>query len=335
MSIYKRGNIYWVDVRTPSGERIRRTAGTSNRKQAQQIHDKLKVDVLESQILTQKSERLFDDALQLFLQEGEQQKDPVSKRFLGAYWETIFKGRAMRSITGEEIEDNMPSISKRTQETLSASTKNRYRTAILRMFAIAHRRGWVDRIPYVMRNKEPKVRVRWLTQAEARNLLDNLQLDWMKDVCSFALLTGARMREILSMTWDKVDFERHIAIVSNDVAKSGRARALPLNQQAVELLRKREHHDKRKFVFHRHSDKQIDAVSWNDFHRAMERANIKNFRFHDLRHTWASWHAQAGTPLYTLKELGGWETLEMVQKYAHLNADHLLKFTEKVTIWTQ
>ncbi|WVD64983.1 tyrosine-type recombinase/integrase [Utexia brackfieldae] len=58
----------------------------------------------------------------------------------------------------------------------------------------------------------------------------------------------------------------------------------------------------------------------------------EDFHFHDLRHTWASWHVQNGTPLYALKELGGWETLEMVKKYVHINVDHLHQYAGTVTI---
>lgn len=82
--------------------------------------------------------------------------------------------------------------------------------------------------------------------------------------------------------------------------------------------------------FHSGTGKLRDDISRRDFKRALQRANIKNFRFHDLRHTWASWHIQRGTPLMVLKELGGWETIEMVQKYAHLNADHLLSYVNQV-----
>ena len=58
--------------------------------------------------------------------------------------------------------------------------------------------------------------------------------------------------------------------------------------------------------------------------RALERAGIeKTFRWHDLRHTWASWHVQSGTPLQELMELGSWASYEMVLRYAHLAADHL------------
>ena len=61
---------------------------------------------------------------------------------------------------------------------------------------------------------------------------------------------------------------------------------------------------------------------------ALERAGITEFRRHDLRHTWASWHVQSGTPLFALQELGGWESTEMVRRYAHLAADHLAPYAE-------
>lgn len=68
---------------------------------------------------------------------------------------------------------------------------------------------------------------------------------------------------------------------------------------------------------------QTTAATWK---KALERAGIRDFRWHDLHHTWASWHVQRGTPLQVLKELGGWETMEMVQRYAHLSADHLAQW---------
>ncbi|ENY7076578.1 site-specific integrase, partial [Shigella flexneri] len=63
---------------------------------------------------------------------------------------------------------------------------------------------------------------------------------------------------------------------------------------------------------------------------ALRRAGIDDFRFHDLRHTWASWLVQAGVSLLALKEMGGWETLEMVQRYAHLSAGHLTEHASKI-----
>ena len=70
---------------------------------------------------------------------------------------------------------------------------------------------------------------------------------------------------------------------------------------------------------------QWDAAAW---YKALKRAGIDDFRWHDLRHTWASWHVQNGTPLYVLQELGGWENSEMVRRYAHFSAAHLAAYAE-------
>jgi integrase len=75
--------------------------------------------------------------------------------------------------------------------------------------------------------------------------------------------------------------------------------------------------------------KQVSTRAW---YRALKRAGLEDFRFHDLRHTWASWHIQSGTPLFALQELGGWETERMVRRYAHLAADHLASYVGNAQI---
>lgn len=64
-------------------------------------------------------------------------------------------------------------------------------------------------------------------------------------------------------------------------------------------------------------------------------SGVKNFRFDDARHTWASWHVQNGTPLERLKDLRGWCSYDMVLRYAHLAPGHLAQHTESVTVWFQ
>lgn len=88
-------------------------------------------------------------------------------------------------------------------------------------------------------------------------------------------------------------------------------------------------HSTHVFSFRGNSVRQVNTKAWRG---ALQRAGITNFRWHDLRHTWASWHVQAGTPLYALQELGSWECLEMVRKYAHLVAsDHLLQHVDRMS----
>ena len=96
---------------------------------------------------------------------------------------------------------------------------------------------------------------------------------------------------------------------------------MPLNAEAVVLIRKQlGKHATHVFSFKGQPITQVSTKAW---YKALERAGIVDFRWHDLRHTWASWHVQQGTPLHVLQELGGWESAEMVRKYAHLACEHL------------
>ena len=101
-----------------------------------------------------------------------------------------------------------------------------------------------------------------------------------------------------------------------------------LNAEAVALISKQVgKHLTRVFSFR---GKPIIQVSTKAWYTALARAGITGFRWHDLRHTWASWHVQSGTPLFALQELGGWASTEMVRRYAHLAAEHLAPYAERL-----
>jgi integrase len=80
-----------------------------------------------------------------------------------------------------------------------------------------------------------------------------------------------------------------------------------------------------------YSGKPVTQVNTKAWRQALKRAEITDFRWHDLRHTWASWHVQAGTPLHALQELGGWESVEMVRRYAHLSGEHLAEYVDRLS----
>jgi integrase len=100
---------------------------------------------------------------------------------------------------------------------------------------------------------------------------------------------------------------------------SSRADAIALVQKQIGK------HHTHVFSFNGRPITQVSTKAW---YAALARAGITDFRWHDLRHTWASWHVQNGTPLFALQELGGWESVEMVRRYAHLAANHLAPFAE-------
>lgn len=331
MSIRRRktSGIWWVDFTPPGGQRIRRSTGTKDKKQAQEFHDRLKADLWRIEQLGDKPKRSFEEACVHFLRLSEGQADYGTKIRHVQYWRDVFKGRSVCSISSDEVHNGLPTYRTyddgRKARKLSAATKNRYLASIRRLFTLAYQAGWINRVPVLSNYREPAVRVRWISKEQAVDLISHLSTQWMKDVCEFALYTGARANEILTLEWANVDLIKSIAWVENSRAKSGKARALPLNSDAVTLLRRRQS-SHRKWVFTRTTGRQADQIDARMFKRACEKSGIVDFRFHDLRHTWASWHVQAGTPLFILKEMGGWETLEMVRKYAHLDASHLAQY---------
>lgn len=143
----------------------------------------------------------------------------------------------------------------------------------------------------------------------------------MRDLATFALATGLRAANITRMAWEQVDLARSLAWVHPDQAKARQAIAVPLNDMAMKVMKRQiGRHPVYVFTYLGEPIKQVSTKAW---YNALKRAGIENFRFHDLRHTWASWHVQNGTPLFALQELAGWETERMVRRYAHLAADHL------------
>jgi integrase len=113
-----------------------------------------------------------------------------------------------------------------------------------------------------------------------------------------------------------------------DQAKARKPIPVPLNADAMPVIsRQKGKHPTRVFTF---KGKPVTKANNHAWRKALARAVIKDFRWHDLRHTWASWHVQQGTPLHVLQELGGWSDYEMVRRYAHLSAEHLAHYAHNL-----
>ena len=117
-------------------------------------------------------------------------------------------------------------------------------------------------------------------------------------------------------------------------AKNGEVRVVPLNADALAVIREWIEADKHhvEYVFSFRGKALIVQVATRMWRRACTSAGLPGFRFHDLRHTWASWQSQAGTPMQFIQELGGWKSLPMVQRYSHLAASHLASYADRTTL---
>lgn len=211
------------------------------------------------------------------------------------------------------------------------STINRYLAALSHLFTISVKEwGWTEENPLqkVTKMKEPRGRVRFLSDDERERLLAAAKESpskYLYLIIVLCLSTGARKMEILGLTWDSVDLQR--GIITLHQTKNGERRILPVAGHALDLMR--EHSKIRRIdtnlVFpSSHNPKQpIDIRT--PFETALKRAEINDFRFHDLRHSAASYLAMNGASLAEIAEVLGHKTLQMVKRYAHLSDAHMMK----------
>jgi integrase len=323
LSLYKRGSTWWIRFTTPSGERVRCSARTSDKAEAQELHDSVRAGAWRVHKLGEKPRRTWDEAALKWLQESEKAtlgEDKAKLRWLQPH----FRAKYLDSIDREQIAD----LARIKAEQSSPSTANRYLAlvrAILRKAAFEWE--WIDRVPKVKLYREARRRVRWITPEQAQKLLGELPAH-QADIVLFALSTGLRQSNVLKLEWSQVDLERRVAWIHADQAKARRPIHVSLNSTALEVLvRQLGKHPERVFTFNAKPVAWANTRAWRE---ALKRAGIEDFRWHDLRHTWASWLVQRGTPTNVLQEMGAWESEGMVRRYAHLAPAHLAEHAERI-----
>lgn len=325
MSLRKRKSVWWIDFIAPDGERIRRSTQTGNKAQAQELHDKLKSEIWRLQRLGDRPKRIWQDAAVRWLREmshkATHEGDKAQLRWLDRY----LAGKELGSISRAVIDTI-------TQAKLNTGCANATVNRTLSLLRAILRRcerdwEWIDRAPAVRLLKEPTRRIRFLTREQAATLLNELP-PHLRAMATFALSTGLRRRNVTGLTWEQVDLERRLAWVHPDQAKGRKAIGVPLNDTALSVLRAQiGRHPELVFTYEGKPVFQVSSMAW---YKALKRAGIENFRWHDLRHTWASWHVQNGTPLFALQEMAGWETEKMVRRYAHLAVGHLAVYADNL-----
>lgn len=323
MSLKKRGSVWWIDFVAPSGERVRRSAKTGNRVQAQELHDKLKGEVWRQQKLGDRPRRIWQDAAIRWLHEQAHKATHEGDKQILRWLDRHLANRELETINRGMIDAITEA---KRADGCSNATVNRTLAlvrAILRK--CARDWEWLDRSPAVRLLQEPSRRVRFLSRQQARTLLHELP-PHLRDMAIFTLATGLRRANVTGLTWEQVDLSRKFAWVHPDQAKARKAISVPLNETAIQIVREQKgKHPVFVFSYEGNPVFQVSTAAW---YKALARAGIENFRWHDLRHTWASWHVQGGTPLFALQELAGWETERMVRRYAHLAADHLAVYAD-------
>ena len=333
MPIYQRGKTWHIDIQH-EGQRIRESTGTTDKKEAQRIHDQRRAELWNAP--RGGAERTWLDACTQWLTAADRS---ASDRYTLRALNEIYADRPLSQCTAESFQ---PALAGKT-----AGTYNRHRAIIVAIITLA---GGSIKFPS---KKTATGRLRFLTHAEWQRLHAALP-DYLKPIAAFSIHTGLRQKNTTHLRWNQVDLARSVMWVHPDESKSKKPIGIPLSPAAVELLRAQlGKHAEWVFPYKGRGRKEGGPVTKikTAWQLAMERAGLGHFErwedavgnkhkkwhgdftFHGLRHTWASWHVMSGTPLEVLQKLGGWSDLRMVMKYAHLAPEYLASWAGNARPW--
>jgi integrase len=324
--VYRRGDSrhWWIATTLPNGQRVRQSAGTEDRREAEALLAKLRVEAFRESNFGIKPQRSWQEAVVRYLSGKQHLRSIADVRRICRRLDPYLGELQLREITGDVIWRITQGELKRGNQ---PATVNRYLATTRNLLRIARDEWqWIEVIPKIRLLSGEAERDRWLTLEEADRLVA-AAAPHLKALIRFALATGCRAGEIAGLEWDRVDLKRSTAWLNQ--TKNGTPRGVPLNRDAVEVLEaERDKHPVFCFTY------RSEPIAWemtnSAWHTAIEKAGITDFRFHDLRHTWASWHRQAGTSCDELKDLGGWKSRVMVDRYAKFATEHLTAAAARV-----
>ncbi len=315
MAVIKRGNTWYIDYYC-GGKRYREAIG-SNRKMAERVLAKRQIDIAEGRFLDVKkqSTATFEDIAKSFMEYSRSNKlsferDERCVKLLREH----FGGKLLDEITPLDIEKYKSA----RRKMVGPATVNKELACFKTMFSKAVIWGMTSDNPVkkVSMFREPPGRVRFLSREEIRRLLSEAA-EHIRPIIIVALFTGMRKSEILKLTWKDIDFNHRLIYVRN--SKNGSSREIPMAREVIAALQAIPVSQGR--VFTSSEDRPVSSIR-TGFDNAVRRAQISDFSFHDIRHTFASYLVMNGVELITVKELLGHKTISMTARYSHLSPAH-------------
>jgi integrase len=320
--LYKQpgSDAWYVDIKVPGVPRVRRSTRTNDRVAAQKIRDQLKAELWNARPAPINGPS-WSKAVDAWLDaETRSDSELLSLAKLGR----LYPDRPLSACTPE-------SFTKALSFCKTAGTFTRYRTMIAAILNLAGHKVKLD-----TRKDKKKKRRDWITREQWVKLYEQLPAH-MKPMAEFAIETGLRQANVLGLKWAQVDLKRKFMWLEADEVKDDDALPVPLSKVAVKVLQAQ-------------LAARVEDCAWVFTYRGKPIAEIKTafiaaciraglgqvdpdgcyqgFTWHGLRHTWATWHVQNGTPLDVLQKLGGWSDLRMVMNYSHHSPGHLAQFAD-------
>ena len=323
----KKGYSYRVIIRNKGLKTITKTF--SRRQLASQFIHKIESDRQTRASYSSKNDTLtFRELASEYLNNDYQGARVQQQKARAKHWVDYLGDRYIVDITTSDISDGINRLSPH----LSNATKNRYKAVVSVIFSYACRQYGLTQNPVknIRSLPENNARTRFLSNDERSRLFKACRgSQWGKLylLVLLAITTGARRGELLGLEWNDIDFDRRLAHIKT--TKNGEPKVLPLTEGvAIELNKFKGQEASLVFNSEIKPDKPFEyRKQWI---KALKEAEINEFRFHDLRHTCASYLAQSGASLLEIADVLGHRQISMTARYSHLCVDHKQKLINNI-----
>lgn len=306
MPLYRRGRspYWWVRI----GRKTRKSTRTADRAQAEEFERVLKERLWRRTKLGDRGAVSWSEASQRWLNDSAR-----ARKRDRAILEWLQSDLGEQSVSAVADADVLEELRKNgLADGWSHSTVDRMMRTVRAVLRACVRWRYLESIPHIPMYGEPESEPRFLTEAQFKRLCEELP-EHLALAARFAVLTLLRMRAQSGLKWDRVDLKGRRAWVPRGQMKGAKSFGFPLSDEAVKVLKAaRRLMPDRTLIFGQAN------LNTKAFRAAAKRAGIEGLRWHDLRHTGASWAVQRGVPLPELMALGDWKSYRMVLRYAHL-----------------
>ena len=323
--MYKRSGVWWACIRH-NGRKIQKSLETSDRRLAKSIEAKIRTEIIEGSYfeIPIGHDKTFIQLMDKFMKEhAPKVSDSMQRSYSSSLKHLIpfFGNLTLLSVSRKKISGYKVL---RKDEGARPATINRELAMVSKAFTLALEdweliNGNDKPFSKMQYEKENNERDRWLTEDEEKRLLGNSPR-WLREIISFALNTGLRQGELLSLEWNRVDLFRKTILIQR--TKNGKPKTVPLNRSAMDVIARKLEEKVRRlkndFVFVGSHGTKIDRHNLRRaFNNSVRKAEIADFKFHDLRHCFCTKLAQRGVDIYKIAKLAGHEDIRMTQRYSH------------------
>lgn len=322
-SVYKRSSVWWVRFRL-NGVHVRRSAKTVKKADAQAYLFQLMEEHGQASRGELQERHLFPVAVERFFEECT-----LKPRTLETYrYNSKVCTRLLGHLHLDEVNRRVLAdfVATRKRTGVTDATVRRDLAFLGSLFSMAVRWDWAETSPVNAFSKkalkESQPRTRFLSRPEFARL-EEVAPPKLKPILRLAVETGMRKEELLGLTTDSIDLQRREIHLSE--TKTNTPRRVPLSPTALSTIRElleQQSRPRSPFLFCK-ADGTRAGNPRKAFENACRRAGIAGLKYHDLRHTFASWWVQEGGDLYRLSRILGHATLQMSSRYAHLRTGDL------------